>query len=81
MRELRDKLKKSPLEQPEKIKSVLRNIDKFEGDKEFESILNVAQKGVTAIGGDLETWNDVLQNLQETDERVNKSFNQAFDET
>jgi hypothetical protein len=63
MRDLRDKLIKSPVEQPEKIKSVLRNIDKFEEDKEFQSILNIAQIGVTAIGGDLDTWNDVLQNL------------------
>lgn len=81
MRELRDKLKKSPIEQPENVQSVLRNIDKFEGDKEFESILNEAQRGVTAIGGDLNNWNDALQNLFETDERVNKTFNQAFDET
>jgi len=63
MREQRDKLIKSPIEQPENIKSVLSNIDKFEEDKEFQSIFSLAQIGVTAIGSDLDTWNNVLQNL------------------
>jgi len=35
---------------------------------------------VNAIGADLSMWNDTLQNLAETDETVNKTFNQAFDE-
>ena len=81
MREIRNKQKKSPIQQPEIVKSVLKTIDKFEGDREFDSILNQAQIGVTAIGVDLDTWNDVLHNLAETDETVNKTFNQAFDET
>lgn len=75
MREHRDKLRKSPIEQPESVQGVLRNIDKFEADKEFESILNEAQRGVTSTGSDLIMWNDALQNLFETDERVNKTFN------